>query len=393
MNTFYQFQIMSVRTFYCLIFLLVFSVNVRAETDSVQRLENIQAEIKSLTESLNETKKSRAELHDQLEKQSKVISTLNRSLLDSTGKLKIKNNELDKLKKDKQKYHQSHARQLDALAKQLRSAYLNTSPNYLKVLLSQHEPSSLSRTSAYYAYFHQARQQQLIEISANLKTLTHNRQILLIAQQQHQALYQEQQLQQQLLQKIRQQRFATAKQLDHKMEKQGVRVTSLQGQERALKFLLQSLSKKSTPLILDLPFSMRKGTLAWPTQGKIIARYGSSRNLGKLTWQGLMINAPLGEEIISTAPGRVVFSDWLRGFGLLLIIDHGDKYMTLYGNNQSLLKKAGDSVATGDMIALSGEQGIRQYTGLYFELRYKGNPTDPLKWLSKSVNNYSRKKL
>ena len=380
-------------TFYCLIFLLVFSVCVRAETDSVQRLENVQAEIKSLTESLNETKKTRAELHAQLEKQSKVISTLNRSLLDSTRKLKIKNNELDKLKKDKQKYRHSHARQLDALAKQLRSAYLNTSPNYLKVLLSQHEPTSLSRTSAYYAYFHQARQQQLIEISANLKTLTHNRQILLIAQQQQQALYQEQQLQQQLLQKERKQRFATAKQLDHKMEKQGVRVTSLQEQERALKSLLQSLSKKSTPLILDLPFSMRKGTLVWPTQGKIIARYGSSRNLGKLTWQGLMINAALGEEIISTAPGRVVFSDWLRGFGLLLIIDHGDKYMTLYGNNQSLLKKAGDSVATGDMIALSGEQGIRQYTGLYFELRHKGNPTDPLKWLGKNVNNYSRKKL
>ena len=384
---------MTVRIFYCLIFLLVFSVCVRAETDSVQRLENVQAEIKSLTESLNETKKTRAELHAQLEKQSKVISTLNRSLLDSTRKLKIKNNELDKLKKDKQKYRHSHARQLDALAKQLRSAYLNTSPNYLKVLLSQHEPTSLSRTSAYYAYFHQARQQQLIEISANLKTLTHNRQILLIAQQQQQALYQEQQLQQQLLQKERKQRFATAKQLDHKMEKQGVRVTSLQEQERALKSLLQSLSKKSTPLILDLPFSMRKGTLVWPTQGKIIARYGSSRNLGKLTWQGLMINAPLGEEIISTAPGRVVFSDWLRGFGLLLIIDHGDKYMTLYGNNQSLLKKAGDSVATGDMIALSGEQGIRQYTGLYFELRHKGNPTDPLKWLGKNVNNYSRKKL
>ena len=275
---------MTVRIFYCLIFLLVFSVCVRAETDSVQRLENVQAEIKSLTESLNETKKSRAELHAQLEKQSKVISTLNRSLLDSTRKLKIKNNELDKLKKDKQKYRHSHARQLDALAKQLRSAYLNTSPNYLKVLLSQHEPTSLSRTSAYYAYFHQARQQQLIEISANLKTLTHNRQILLIAQQQQQALYQEQQLQQQLLQKERKQRFATAKQLDHKMEKQGVRVTSLQEQERALKSLLQSLSKKSTPLILDLPFSMRKGTLVWPTQGKIIARYGSSRNLGKLTW-------------------------------------------------------------------------------------------------------------
>ena len=382
-----------IRTFYYSVFLLVFSVCVMAESDSVQRLENVQAEIKSLTNSLDESKKSRAELHNQLEKQSKAISTLNRSLLNLTRKLKIKNNELDTLEKDKQKYRRSHAKQLDALEKQLRSAFLNTSPNYLKVLLSQHEPSSLSRTSAYYAYFHKARQQQLIEISTSLKTLTHNRQILLIAQQQHQALYQEQQLQQQLLQKERHHRFATAKQLDRKMEKQGVRVTSLLEQERALKSLLQSLSKKSNPLISDLPFSLRKGTLAWPTQGKIIARYGSSRNLGKLKWQGLMINAPLGEEIISAAPGRVVFSDWLRGFGLLLIIDHGDKYMTLYGNNQSLLKKAGDSVTTGDMIAMSGEQGIRQYTGLYFELRHQGNPIDPAQWLGKKVNNYSRKKL
>jgi len=382
-----------IRTFYYSVFLLVFSVCVMAESDSVQRLENVQAEIKSLTNSLDESKKSRAELHNQLEKQSKAISTLNRSLLNLTRKLKIKNNELDTLEKDKQKYRRSHAKQLDALEKQLRSAFLNTSPNYLKVLLSQHEPSSLSRTSAYYAYFHKARQQQLIEISTSLKTLTHNRQILLIAQQQHQALYQEQQLQQQLLQKERHHRFATAKQLDRKMEKQGVRVTSLLEQERALKSLLQSLSKKSNPLISDLPFSLRKGTLAWPTQGKIIARYGSSRNLGKLKWQGLMINAPLGEEIISAAPGRVVFSDWLRGFGLLLIIDHGDKYMTLYGNNQSLLKRAGDSVTTGDMIAMSGEQGIRQYTGLYFELRHQGNPIDPAQWLGKKVNNYSRKKL
>ena len=382
-----------IRTFYYSVFLLVFSVCVMAESDSVQRLENVQAEIKSLTNSLDESKKSRAELHNQLEKQSKAISTLNRSLLNLTRKLKIKNNELDTLEKDKQKYRRSHAKQLDALEKQLRSAFLNTSPNYLKVLLSQHVPSSLSRTSAYYAYFHKARQQQLIGISTSLKTLTHNRQILLIAQQQHQALYQEQQLQQQLLQKERHHRFATAKQLDRKMEKQGVRVTSLLEQERALKSLLQSLSKKSNPLISDLPFSLRKGTLAWPTQGKIIARYGSSRNLGKLKWQGLMINAPLGEEIISAAPGRVVFSDWLRGFGLLLIIDHGDKYMTLYGNNQSLLKRAGDSVTTGDMIALSGEQGIRQYTGLYFELRHRGNPIDPVQWLGKKVNNYSRKKL
>ena len=196
-------------------------------------------------------------------------------------------------------------------------------------------------------------------------------------------LYQRQQEQQQQLQQQSQQRLATAKQLDRKMEQQGARVASLQEQESALQSLLQSLSKQAKPPASGQGFAMRKGALTWPLKGKVIARYGSSRNLGKLTWQGMMIKAPSGKEIISAAPGRVVFSDWLRGFGLLLIIDHGDKYMTLYGNNQSLLKEVGDTVTTGDLIALSGNQGIRQYTGLYFELRHQGNPTNPAKWLGK----------
>ena len=365
------------------LFLLSFSTNSWAEADSAQRLEDVQAEIKSLSRSLDDSKKTRAELHSQLKKQSKAVSTLSRSLHDLANQLKKNDNELEVLEQDQQQYRQSHAKQLDALATQLRAAYLNTSPNYLKVLLNQHEPSKLSRSSTYFQYFHQARQQQLSDISASLKTLTHNRQTVLTAQHLQQVLYQRQQEQQQQLQEQSQQRLATAKQLDRKMEKQGARVASLQEQESALQSLLQSLSRQVKPLALDHGFAKRKGALAWPLKGKVIARYGSSRNLGKLTWQGMMIKAPSGKEIISAAPGRVVFSDWLRGFGLLLIIDHGEQYMTLYGNNQSLLKEVGDTVTTGDLIALSGEQGIRQYTGLYFELRHKGNPANPAKWLGK----------
>lgn len=355
-----------------------------AETDSAQRLEDVQAEIQSISKSLDESKRTRAELHKQLEKQSKAVSTLSRSLHDLAQQLKQKDQELKQLEQEQQQFRQSHAKQLTALGSQLRAAYLNSSPNYLKVLLSQHEPSKLSRSSTYFHYFHQARQQQLDGITASLKTLTHNRQTLLTAQQQQKVLYQQQQAQQQQLQQQNQQRLATAKQLDRKMNQQGARVASLREQEQALQSLLSSLAKQVKPTVQsNQAFAKRKGQLPWPVNGKITTRYGSSRNLGKLTWQGIMIKAPSGREIISTAPGRVVFSDWLRGFGLLLIIDHGDKYMTLYGNNQSLLKEVGDTVNTGDLVALSGDQGIRQYTGLYFELRHQGNPTDPTKWLSK----------
>ena len=374
---------MMIRIFSLALFFLSFSICSWAEADSAQRLENVQAEIKSLSKSLDDSKKTRAELRRQLKKQSKAVSTLSRSLRDLAHELKQKDGELKLLEQEQQQYRQSHAKQLDALATQLRAAYLNTSPHYLKVLLNQHDPSKLSRSSTYFQYFHQARQQQLIDISASLKTLTHNWQTLLAAQQQQQVLYQRQQRQQQQLQQQSQKRLATATQIDRKMEQQGARVASLQQQESALKSLLQSLSKQAGPLALDFDFAKRKGALTWPLKGKIIARYGSSRNLGKLKWQGIMIKAPSGKEIISAAPGRVVFSDWLRGFGLLLIIDHGEQYMTLYGNNQSLLKQVGDKVTAGDLIALSGDQGIRQYTGLYFELRHKGSPTNPAKWLGK----------
>ncbi len=373
-----------VRRFALALFVWGLSTTSWANTDSAQRLENVQAEIQSLSKSLDESKKNRAELQQQLEKQSKAVSDLSRSLHDLAQQLKQKDQELKRLEQEQQQYRQSHAKQLTALGSQLRAAYLNAGPNYLKVLLSQHEPAKLSRSSTYFHYFHQARQQQLDGITASLKTLTHNRQTLLTAQQQQQKLYQQQQIQQQQLQQKNQQRLATAKQLDLKMNQQGARVASLREQEQSLQALLQSIAKQAKPVVdSNQAFAKRKGSLPWPVNGKVITHYGSSRNLGKLTWQGIMINAPSGREIISTAPGRVVFSDWLRGFGLLLIIDHGDKYMTLYGNNQSLLKAVGDTVNTGDLIALSGDQGIRQYTGLYFELRHQGNPTDPTKWLAK----------
>ncbi|NOQ93028.1 MAG: peptidoglycan DD-metalloendopeptidase family protein, partial [Methylophaga sp.] len=162
----------------------------------------------------------------------------------------------------------------------------------------------------------------------------------------------------------------------------------LREQEKSLHSLFDSLSKPAkvnTNKTVSAPpsFAKRAGSLAWPIKGKVLARYGSSRNLGKLTWQGILISTPAGKNIVASAPGRVVFADWLRGFGLLVIIDHGDQYMTLYGNNETLLTKVGDSVSTGDWIAQSGDKGIHQHAGLYFEIRHKGSPTNPLKWLGK----------
>lgn len=375
---------MLMRVLFCYFCLLVISNSLKAEEDSTKRLEDVQTEIKVLSDALDKDKKNRSTLYLQLKKQSQAVSTLNKELRTLNQQIERKNQQLQALEEAQTVFRKSHAKQLDALNAQLRSAYISAQPHYLQVLLNQQTPAKLSRTSTYFHYFHTARQTRLAALNHDLKTLDNNKQDLLIARQEQQILYENRKTQQQRLETQNKQRLAIAKQLDKRVATQGHRIASLKEEAEALRDLLQSLAQQTpTKSTSAKPFSMLKGQLAWPVKGKVTARYGSSRKLGKLTWQGIMIKSPTGKEIHSAAAGRVVFSDWLRGFGLLLIIDHGDKYMTLYGNNESLLKDVGDNVGADELIALSGNQGIKQFAGLYFELRYQGNPTDPVKWLGK----------
>jgi murein hydrolase activator len=130
------------------------------------------------------------------------------------------------------------------------------------------------------------------------------------------------------------------------------------------------------------PFEDLKGRLALPVRGELANRYGSPRSDGGLTWRGLFIAAKAGEEVRAVAPGRVVFADWLRGFGNLLILDHGDGYMSLYGYNETLYKQVGQTIAGGDVVAAVGNSGGSADSGLYFELRHQGKPFDPLTWVN-----------
>jgi septal ring factor EnvC (AmiA/AmiB activator) len=168
---------------------------------------------------------------------------------------------------------------------------------------------------------------------------------------------------------------------------------TMQSKEDELKKLvadragLESILEKIKEELRDLPslqdaapFGKQQGKMLFPVAGKIINMYGSSRNKGKLRWQGVFISAAEGEPIHAIHHGRVVFSDWLRGFGLLLIINHGDGYMSLYGHNQSLYRQAGDWVATNEIISTAGVSGGQEQAGLYFEIRKSGKPTNPTSW-------------
>jgi septal ring factor EnvC (AmiA/AmiB activator) len=132
------------------------------------------------------------------------------------------------------------------------------------------------------------------------------------------------------------------------------------------------------PPELKADFSTLKGSLPWPVRGRLAQKFGSPRTEG--VWDGVLIDAPEGMEIKAVTQGKVVYAEWMRGYGLLIIVDHGHGYMTLYAFNQSLYKKMGDTVEAGDVIASVGQSGGRSQSGLYFGIRKKGVPIDPLEW-------------
>ena len=144
-------------------------------------------------------------------------------------------------------------------------------------------------------------------------------------------------------------------------------------------------AQKNQKPIAPLPsgsFAQSKGRLIRPVSGRVAAGFGSRRT-GSAVWQGILFSAPEGAEVSACAAGRIVFSDWLRGYGNLLIIDHGGTYMSVYANNESVLKNVGDKVTAGETISTVGTSGASDEPGLYFEIRYKGKPINPQPWLAK----------
>ena len=185
------------------------------------------------------------------------------------------------------------------------------------------------------------------------------------------------------MQRSQGQRRDVVARLTQELNDQSRQLDRLQSDERDLQTLITGLEEALADIPAEHPqqlaFVGLRGRLPWPASGRIVNRFGSPK-LGALVWDGVMISAPEGREVRAVHHGRVAFADWLRGFGLMLIVDHGDGYMTLYGHNQSLFKEAGDWVEVGEPVALVGSSGGREQAGVYFGIRYQGRAVDPAKW-------------
>jgi septal ring factor EnvC (AmiA/AmiB activator) len=253
----------------------------------------------------------------------------------------------------------------------------------VKLILNQQDPSSLSRMSKYYKFMSEARIEQIKQYQRTLLALEETKQELDATTASLESSRVQWQKQSDQLADARQERQDRLNDVLEKMQATNSSKQKLtldrDNLESVLTRLENSILTLPTPDQLQ-PLSQRKGQLEMPSQGNISQYFGQARVKNKVYWKGLLIDAPTGTPVRSIHYGRVVFADWLRGFGLLIIINHGDGFMSLYGHNQVIYPQLGDWILTGETIAEVGNSGGLRRSGLYFEIRQAGLPVDPQLW-------------
>jgi len=349
-----------------------------------RELKALRAGIQSLQQQLeaNQRKKSNAE--KRLQDVENQISETSRELHRIDAELDTKRSQLGTLKEKRRVQASTLQRQREQLASEARTAYAMGRQQQVKLLLNQEQPSAVGRMLVYFGYFSRARLQRIEAISASLEQLSLVEESIARKTAALTDLRASQQRESERLQEKKRARKQAVAALSRELENQGGKLKRLKTNEQELQELVSSLQELLVDIPVDAsqqqPFKSLKGKLRWPTRGRLAKRFGSRRGSAGLKWRGVMIEAAEGGDVRAVAQGRVVFSDWMRGFGLLVIIDHGDGYMSLYGHNQALYKEVGEWVDTGEVVAQLGASGGQSASGLYFELRHKGQPINPVRW-------------
>ncbi|MDH0624072.1 murein hydrolase activator EnvC [Pseudomonas chengduensis] len=389
-------------------------------TDTQRQLEAARQDVAELKKLLEKLQQEKSGVQQQLKKTETEMGDLESQVKELQRELKGSEQEIQRLDQEKKKLQGARTEQQRLIAIQARAAYQSGRQEYVKLLLNQQNPEKFSRTLTYYDYLSQARLEQLAAFNETLRQLANveqeinSHQAQLQAQkagldERHAKLAEARKERQQALAKLnrdfatRDQRLKARQQEQAELgrvlktieetlarqareaEEARKRALAAQQAEQARPGSQQP-SQPSGPLVTSGavyggPFASARGKLPWPVDGRLVARYGTPRGGDARTkWDGVLIGAPAGSQVRAVHGGRVVFADWLRGAGLLVILDHGNGYLSLYGHNQNLLKSAGDVVKAGDPIATVGSSGGQETSALYFAIRQNGRPSDPAQW-------------
>lgn len=352
--------------------------------EKTAELKALRARIAKVQSTIHATRTRMDAVMSDLREKELAIAKATKRLQEIDAGIDTRQRKLTALQKKKAQREQDIADQRDALARQIRSAYMAGSSDYLKLLLNQQDPALLGRSMVYYTYFNRARTRRIAKVTRTLKDLVSLREAIKLETDKLRQLKADQEAKIKDIDQNRKARQILVAKLRQKLkgrthELQGLRENAKQ-LERLVDALRQAHIDVPEPAAAHGKFADLRGRLRWPATGPITGRFGSPRKDGTLRWHGVMIRAKPGTEVHAVDSGRVIFADWFRNMGLLIIIDHGDGYMSLYGHNQTLYKSIGDWVNTGDVIGTVGDTGGLDGPGLYFEIRHNGNPQNPALW-------------
>ena len=403
----------------------------RAQTQ--QQLDATRQDIAELKKKLGQLQEERSGVQKDLRGTETDIGTLEKQVEALQHELKKSEGELERLDTEKKKLQSARIEQQRLIAIQARSAYQNNGrEEYLKLLLNQQNPEKFARTLTYYDYLSKARLAQLRSFNETLRQLANVEKDIALQQAQLLAQQGDIDARRQELEKVRAERQTVLAKLNDDMKDRDRKLAARQQEQaelgRVLKTIEETLARQareaeearqrallaeqeaekqrqreaalatreespkkpktsSGPLVSSDgavyggAFSAAQGKLPWPVNGRLLARFGETRgDDARAKWDGVMISASAGSQVHAVHGGRVVFADWLRGAGLLVILDHGNGYLSLYGHNQTLLKSAGDIVKAGETISTVGDSGGQSSPALYFAIRQQGRPTDPTQW-------------
>ncbi|MBP5952084.1 murein hydrolase activator EnvC family protein [Pseudomonas sp. P42] len=408
----------------------------RAQTQ--QQLDATRQDIAELKKLLSKVQEEKSGVQKELKGTETELGKLQKQVDALQKELQKSESELQRLDAEKKKLQSARTEQQRLIAIQARAAFQNGRQEYLKLLLNQQNPEKFARTLTYYDYLSQARLEQLKNFNETLRQLANVEKD--IGLQQAQLLVQKSDLdtQRDELEKVRKERQQVLAKLNEDVKARDQKLAAREQDQADLSKVLKTIEEtlarqareaeearkkaliaqqeaekkrlreaqahadaesdtsdaprkpvKSSPGALVSSsgetfggaFAATRGKLPWPVDGRLLARFGESRGDDARTkWDGVMISASAGSQVHAVHGGRVVFADWLRGAGLLVILDHGNGFLSLYGHNQTLLKSAGDVVKAGESISTVGNSGGQDTSALYFAIRQQGHPSDPAQW-------------
>ncbi|MAM71412.1 MAG: hypothetical protein CMP91_09750 [Gammaproteobacteria bacterium] len=370
--------------FYVSAYLLIVPAGIAQDNPTQADLDELQDSITEIQSQIASTRRTRNNVEAEIETRERQIAALVTQIAGLESRISEAQSRLSMLEDQQEELNTQRQNQQVLVRDYIQAAYQNGQEEYLKLLLNQENIAQSARILRYYRYFSQARNDKiaefediLLEIAANSVEIQETAASLRAQQQTLQS-------QRNLLEDEQLERQQLIAELESDLASSNNELSRLEVQYEEMAVLIEELARA----ILDIPlgnqaeaFADLRGALPWPLNGNLLNRFGTPYAVGDLTWEGVIIGADPGTDVRAVHHGRVVYADWFSSSGLLLIIDHGGGYMTLYAHNQSLYKEVGDWVLAGETIAAVGNTGGRSDFGVYFEIRYNGDAQNPDSWL------------